>query len=72
MAMAKKQAFPSSVAPSSEWPDKAVSILLKMYAQKFSFDRGYLRTQDWQEVAHAVNSVCNNLKTLKQCRDKVD
>lgn len=68
MAMSKKQGCPSS----AEWPDRAVSILLKTYAHKFSVDRGYLRTQDWQEVAHAVNSVCDNLKTLKQCRDKVD
>ncbi|MCO5588876.1 hypothetical protein L7F22_042837 [Adiantum nelumboides] len=73
MAMAKKQGYLfSAPIPSSEWPDKAVSILLKTYAQKFSVDRGYLRTQDWQEVASAVNAVCGHLKTLKQCRDKVD
>lgn len=77
MALAKKQGFSSSAlalapAPTSEWPDQAVSILLKTYAQKFSIDRGYLRTQDWQEVAYAVNSVCDHVKTLKQCRDKVD
>lgn len=68
MALSKKLGCPLS----TEWPDKAVSILLKTYAQKFSVDRGFLRTQDWQEVAHAVNSACENLKTLKQCRDKVD
>ncbi|KAH7424129.1 hypothetical protein KP509_12G091400 [Ceratopteris richardii] len=70
--MVKKQGLSSSV-PSSEWPDKAVSVLLKTYAEKFSADRGYLRTQDWHDVSYAVNCVCiGSPKTLKQCRDKVD
>ncbi|KAH7387076.1 hypothetical protein KP509_16G004000 [Ceratopteris richardii] len=73
MAMAVKKQSLSASAPSSEWPDKAVSVLLKTYAEKFSADRGYLRTQDWQDVAFAVNCVCSGTpKTLKQCRDKVD
>lgn len=60
---------------SSEWTPKMVGILLDSYAQKFSVGRGYLRTKDWEEVVNNVNTRCEGLKSLKtmrQCRDKVD
>lgn len=61
--------------PSSEWTPKAVGILLDSYAQKFSVGRGYLRTKDWEEVVNDLNTRVEglkSLKTMKQCRDKVD
>ncbi|MCO5576268.1 hypothetical protein L7F22_030077 [Adiantum nelumboides] len=60
---------------SSEWPHKAVAVLLDIYVQKFFAGRGCLRSKDWEEVMNKVNSECEGLKTLrnaKQCRDKVD
>ncbi|KAH7444298.1 hypothetical protein KP509_02G072600 [Ceratopteris richardii] len=60
---------------SSEWPHKAVSVLLDIYVQKFFAGRGCLRSKDWEEVMNKVNTECEGLKTLrnaKQCRDKVD
>lgn len=64
-----------SNATSSEWTPKAVGILLDRYAEKFLLGRGYLRTNDWQEVVRNVNTQFGGLKSLKtvrQCRDKVD
>ncbi|KAH7444779.1 hypothetical protein KP509_02G091200 [Ceratopteris richardii] len=60
---------------SSEWPHKAVAVLLDIYVQKFFAGRGCLRSKDWEEVMNKVNAECEGLKTLrnaKQCRDKVD
>lgn len=58
-----------------EWSSEAVGALLDSYVEKFALGRGFLRSKDWEEVLTDVNACSENfrsLKTMKQCKDKVD
>ncbi|XP_057863379.1 trihelix transcription factor ENAP2 [Cryptomeria japonica] len=58
-----------------EWHPETVSRLLNSYGEKCSHGKGYLKTKDWEDIVNYVNIQCEGsktLKTMKQCREKVD